>query len=146
MRLVNLTPHPVVIVGLSGERIEIAPEPEPARLEEFEEERPSILVDGAPVRAVAKWMGELEGLPEPQPGTLYIVSMLAAQRAWEMGRHDVVAPTGFIRENGVPVAATALAVNPAAPPAQPDWPVFELLAGPDAAPMAVQAIMAARLG
>ena len=52
--------------------------------------------------------GEVEGLPEPQPGVLYIVSMLVAQRVM---RADVVSPDSgptAIRENGQIVAVRAL--------------------------------------
>ena len=48
--------------------------------------------------------GEIENLPEPEEGTIYIVSALVLAAAKEKGRTDVVAPaTGYpdcVRENG----------------------------------------------
>lgn len=48
--------------------------------------------------------GEIENLPEPEEGTIYIVSAMVLAAAKEKGRTDVVAPaTGHpdcVRENG----------------------------------------------
>lgn len=48
--------------------------------------------------------GEIENLPEPEEGTIYIVSAMVLAAAKEKGRTDVVAPaTGHpdsIREDG----------------------------------------------
>lgn len=63
-------------------------------------------VDGVPV--VSAEYGEITGLPEPQDGVVYIVSMLVAQRA---GRADVLSPDSgpsAIRENGQVVAVRNL--------------------------------------
>lgn len=46
--------------------------------------------------------GEIEGLPDPQPNTMYIVSALALKAIFD--RTDVVAPGNLQRdENGQPI-------------------------------------------
>ena len=37
--------------------------------------------------------GEIEGLPGPEPGIVYVASMLVAARARAQGRTDVASPT-----------------------------------------------------
>jgi len=41
---------------------------------------------------VSQTYGEIEGLPDPQPGVVYIVSMVVRQAAQAQGRTDVVSP------------------------------------------------------
>lgn len=47
-------------------------------------------VNGIPVKKTV--FGELENLPDPVPGVVYVVSTPAAQKAAAMGRTDVIAP------------------------------------------------------
>jgi len=55
--------------------------------------------------------GEVEGLPEPKPGTIYIVSRLTAQAVG--GRDDVVFPLGEVRdENGRILGVTGFGCFP----------------------------------
>lgn len=47
--------------------------------------------------------GGLEGLPAPEEGTVYIVSVLCLDAAARLGRHDVMAPDtshGAVRDEG----------------------------------------------
>lgn len=54
-------------------------------------------VDGIPVTTTA--FGQVENLPEPEEGTIYIVSSLVAQRCRD--RNDVFIPNESVRdENG----------------------------------------------
>jgi hypothetical protein len=65
------------------------------------------------VPIVAKRFGEIEGLPEPQEGVVYICSALAAQAAWAIGRRDVVCPGDLVRTaDGAVVGAASLCVAP----------------------------------
>jgi hypothetical protein len=53
------------------------------------------------------------GLPEPQPGVIFVTSAIVAEAATKAGRRDVLAPgtgpnDGAIRENGQVVAVTRL--------------------------------------
>ena len=91
MKLVNLTPHEVVVYGEDGGiRLRIPPSGTVARVS-----TKSVIVgeiNGVPVRATE--YGDVTGLPDPEPGTVYIVSsvLLIALRAKGINRDDVVAP------------------------------------------------------
>jgi len=86
-KLVNLTPHPVVL-ALEGEERVIPPSGGVARVSTTTEVIGTL--DGVPV--VRTRIGQVIGLPEPEVGTVYIVSSLVAQAAAAMGRDDVLAP------------------------------------------------------
>jgi hypothetical protein len=77
--IVNLTPHPVVLIGDVGE-VTIPPSGSVVRAREVREILGTVEVDGAgalPVLRVS--YAEPEGLPEQlEPRTIYIVSALAA--------------------------------------------------------------------
>ena len=92
MKIVNLTPHPVTLVSASGVETVIAPEPNPVRVAST----PGVCLDeeaaalGPVALYSASTWGEVEGLPEPQPGTIYVVSGVVADRC--PGREDVFHP------------------------------------------------------
>lgn len=81
VQFVNCTPHPIV---LNDGRV-FEPSGSVARvsqlISEFDE-------NGIAVQS----FGEVTGLPEPQAGTIYIVSAMVLGRAQADGRNDVVAP------------------------------------------------------
>lgn len=84
-----------------------------ARCRELVDHRGSASVDGHELPLVAKRFGEVEGIPEPEPGTIYIVSALAAQAAWAVGRRDVVCPGDPVRDaEGRIIGAASLCVAP----------------------------------
>ena len=102
MALINLTPHEIVLVG-----------------------GPTIPPSGAVARvaSVATWAGEFEGvalsrvafgdvqnLPTPQAGVIYIVSALV--RAAVPSRADVASPGELVRSaDGQPVGCKGLIIN-----------------------------------
>ncbi len=99
MKIVNCTPHAIVVRD-AVEQDRIFP-PSGILVRCAVRSVPCATVDGVPV--VRSEMGDLEGLPEPEQGTVYIVSTPAAQKAAALGRPDVLSPdTGptAIRENG----------------------------------------------
>lgn len=109
MKIKNYTPHPVTLRLFDGSDIIISSSGS-ARVDTA----PSVLetIAGIPVPVVAPIrFGAVYGLPEPEEGTIYIVSLLVAQR---VQRPDVFSPaTGpndeAIRdENGRIVAVTRL--------------------------------------
>ena len=115
MRLVNLTPHEIVIVGQDGAEIRIAPSGTIARVSETVEARGQVIhfETGIPVPLISKTFGEIENLPEQQFRTIYIVSALVSQAAWATGRRDVVCPGDPVRdENGRVIGARSLCVAP----------------------------------
>lgn len=99
--IVNLTPHTLAIL-VPGNTIYIEPEPVPARVEVTFED--GGVVSGIPV-GYAKY-GEIENLPEPKEGTIYVVSGMVESRAL---RKDVYSPGKLVRDsNGRPVGCEGL--------------------------------------
>jgi hypothetical protein len=94
MTLVNLTPHPLNLLGEDGTTREI-PSSGIARISMTTHQVGFI----AGYRLVLLEPGDIEGLPAPLPGVVYIVSALVAQAVPE--REDVVSPaasSGAIRD------------------------------------------------
>ena len=93
MKVVNLTPHPIVVECKDGVRKTYHPSGEVARVEM--EDICVAYLDGIPV-----YKGKVKkvtGIPNPQPGVVYIVSLFVLQHCKD--RHDLVAPdtNGAIR-------------------------------------------------
>ena len=93
MKLVNLTPH-TIAVHSNGLIIEVKPEPTPVRVETREIEKGGVtLEDGTTIPLRKSEFGETIGLPEPEVGVCYIVSMVVAQA--NPDRHDLICPDTF---------------------------------------------------
>ena len=108
MRLINLTPHSVTIIR-DGESLVIESQGI-ARCSENEEHLETINIDGINIPIVKKTYGDITGLLEPSNGTIYIVSLLVAKAASDIGRSDVVCPANPVRnEQGQIVGCTSLA-------------------------------------
>src|SRR5690554_2358714 len=104
MRIINLTPHAVTLVTASGDEVVVPPQETPVRIPTTP--TPAGEVNGIPV--VVKRLGDADSvLPEPQPGTVYVVARPVAERAGH--RTDLVVPTRVERVDGRPVRARALA-------------------------------------
>lgn len=86
MSVVNLTPHTVNIVDESNVIVASYPSAGIARVNTIKQIVGEI--DGVAVKAVS--YGEIDGLPEPDGETIYIVSMVVASAVF--GRDDVVSP------------------------------------------------------
>jgi len=113
MRLVNLTPHPITLISPTGEQLTVPPSGAVARVAERMESLGEVMVEGVVVPVVKRSFGEVDGLPEPEPGVLYVVSALVAEAAWRVGRSDVVGLADFVRdEQGRVVGARALVAAP----------------------------------
>lgn len=107
MRIVNLTPHAVTINGLT-----IQPDGRIPRLREETREVGQFEIDGHTLPVIETTLGELEGLPEPQRDTIYIVSRLVAEAA--PTRDDLYFPGRLLRDSeGQIVGAASLARLPA---------------------------------
>lgn len=95
MKLVNLTPHDVNLCDNDGNLIEtVERSGSIARVSTT----PGALEDwglSVPVAGPTTW-GEIEGLPEPQEGVVYIASLFVAQIA---KRRDVVSPGSGPNDN-----------------------------------------------
>lgn len=104
VHLVNLTPHTIKIVRDGLPDLIIEPSGHVARRTIKEE----VVGEVGGVPFVLRSLGDVEGIPEPREGTIFIVSSLVLDG---VTRTDVVAPdTGptAIREDGQVVAVTRL--------------------------------------
>lgn len=99
-KLVNLTPHPIVLCSADGAPvITIPPSGNVARCSTQREMVDRFEVDGVTATVNANTLGNLEGLPDPAPDTYYVVSMIAATAAAKSGRtHDVLVPDEAVRD------------------------------------------------
>jgi len=88
-RIVNLTPHEVNINGLA-----VPPSGTVARVATVQTEAGMLVFDGHTFPVVHNTYGEVQGLPAPEPGTVYLVSalVLSALEAQGIYRDDVFAP------------------------------------------------------
>ena len=95
MTFVNLTPHEVVVECKNGDKKVFPPSGEVARVEL--EDICVAYLDGMPVHKGK--VKEVTGIPKPQPGVVYIVSLFVLQHCKD--RHDLVAPdtNGAIRDD-----------------------------------------------
>lgn len=104
VKFVNLTPHTVNIIDINGEEVSIPASGQQARIEMSI--IPETVINN--VQISKQTAGNVTGLPELKPDTLYIVSALVAQAV----KHpNVCSPdTGksAIRENGLIKAVTGL--------------------------------------
>lgn len=83
----NLTPHKIVLPDLT-----IEPSNQVARCAEVS--APAGTIDG--IELITRSYGAVAGLPEPQPGVMYIVSALV--RLACPGRHDLASPGDVVRD------------------------------------------------
>jgi hypothetical protein len=110
VKLINLTPHAVVLCQESGADVIISPQAVPARIIESNGEVVTTAHLPVPCYRVAKAL-HIEGLPPPADGTVYIVSRMVLEHPLAVGRPDLVAPgtDGAIRDTqGRIVAVTRL--------------------------------------
>jgi hypothetical protein len=92
-KLINLTPHEITFIGEDGNIITtVAPSGSIARV--GVSKKVIGMLDGIPIKQSV--FGEVEGLPEPEPNTVFIVSSLVAARCPE--RADVMIPDDSVRD------------------------------------------------
>ena len=96
VKVVNCTPHDVNLITENGSitfpRSGIIP-----RLTEQQVKINSINSNGIEIDIMKKSFNEVEGLPEPQENTIYIVSALVAGAAKD--RDDLVIPNDIVRDD-----------------------------------------------
>lgn len=99
MKFVNLTQHDLTIVLENGDDLVLHASGEVARVAFSTQQVDEI--DGIPIYKTI-YEPEIVGLPEPQDGTIFVVSSLTAQT---IKRPDVLAPTKLIRDDDGQVVA-----------------------------------------
>ncbi len=109
MRLINLTPHEITLVGSEGEVIaSLPPSGQVARCKEVTEVVDHLTINGKQFPVIVKRLGEVENLPEPQEGVRYVVSLAVAKAA---KRDDLLVPGKAVRdEKGRIIGTSAFAV------------------------------------
>lgn len=110
MKVVNLTPHSINLMpeGVDGPVVTIQPSGQVARCATNRVQIDTITVDGVSIPVNKTQFGQVEGLPEPEPGTIYIVSSLVAQAVPD--RQDVFIVDDAVRDaEGRVIGARALA-------------------------------------
>ena len=110
MNIVNLTPHALVLMpgGPDEPTATIPPSGQVARCAVNRIQVDSLTVDGIIVPVNQTQFGEVSGLPDPQPDTIYVVSALVAQAVPE--RQDVFIVDDAVRDDqGRIIGARALA-------------------------------------
>ncbi|WP_077616859.1 hypothetical protein [Caenibacillus caldisaponilyticus] len=111
MKIVNLTPHSINLMpnGADGTEIIIPPSGTVARCATNRVQVGTVDIDGVTISINRTQFGEVEGLPDPQPDTVYIVSSLVAQ-AVKGQRVDVLIVDDAVRDDqGRIIGARALA-------------------------------------
>lgn len=99
MKFVNLTQHDLTIILENGDSLVLPASGEVARVTFSTQQVDE--VDGIPIYKTI-YEPEVTRLPEPEDGTIFIVSSLAAQT---VRRQDVLAPTQLIRDDDGQVIA-----------------------------------------
>lgn len=101
----NLTPHAVTLVG-NNNVLTVPASGQLARLAVTRQPLAPITVYGVELAVSRPTLGEIIGLPDPQPGVIYVVSALVAEAA---RRPDVMSPGELIRDTaGVIIGARGL--------------------------------------
>lgn len=91
MKVVNLTPHSVTVLA-AGKAVTFEPSGKIARVSQRDVRVGSI----GDIPLFETYYGMIDGLPEPEQDTYYIVSGLVLAQATD--RDDVIAPNGFVRD------------------------------------------------
>lgn len=108
MTLRNFTSHPVTIITDAGS-VHLPPEPGPRpHIDEIRESTEPVFVEGLPVPTVRVAGGSAVDLPEPEPGTLFVVSRVIAEARPD--RTDLLVPYDLVRDDaGRVIACRSLA-------------------------------------
>lgn len=106
MTIVNLTPHTLNILNADGSvRVDVSPSGTVARVASTRTQTGE--VNGLPMFVTT--FGEVTGLPDAQPGTLFVVSGMVAGRPEVSVREDVWSPGELVRgPDGQPVGCRGL--------------------------------------
>lgn len=87
-KLINLTPHDIVVLVENGDKITIPASGTIARVQA--EQVLKSKINGIPV--FEQTFGDIDGLPAPEADTYYIVSAIVLAAAKAAGRTDCLAP------------------------------------------------------
>lgn len=94
MQIRNLTPHALTLVGDNG-TVTVPASGQVARLAVTRTALDPITIDGVTLPVSRPTLGEIVGLPAPEPGVILVVSALVAEAA---NRGDVMSPGELLRD------------------------------------------------
>lgn len=94
MKIANLTPHPLTLVGENGTLV-VPPSGQVARLAVTRTALDPVIIDGVALPVSRPVMGEVDGLPPANVGVILVVSALVAGA---VNRADVMSPGELIRD------------------------------------------------
>lgn len=97
MKVVNLTPHDIDVIRDGRVLMSIPRSGVVARLVETVEEAPPLTTDLGTIPATTVRYGRPADLPEPTPGTRFLVSRVLAAA---VARPDLCFPSGEVRDPG----------------------------------------------
>lgn len=112
MKLVNLTPHDLVLVSEDGNVLATIPSSGVARASQTDEPVGELEVEGHAIAVVKTVFGDTIDLPEPTEGVAYVVSIITANAARAQGRSidDLLITSGLVRDDqGRIIGCTRLA-------------------------------------
>lgn len=98
-KLINLTPHAIMMVNGEGENIlTIEPSGNVARVTQSTEQLATVTIDGVVIPVTQNTYGELVNLPEEEDGVSLIVSAMVASAGEKLGRKDLFIPNETVRD------------------------------------------------
>ena len=96
VKVVNMTPHDIVFVN-GDQQVVIKASGMLARVSTETIRTGEVNVNGMAIPLTETRFGEVEGLPAPEDGTVFVVSSLVAQRC--KNRNDVFIPNESVRDD-----------------------------------------------
>ena len=105
MKTINLTPHPLTVVGEGG-TLQVPPSGQIARLAVERTALDPVTIDGVTLPVSRPKLGEITGLPPAEAGVIFVASALVAEAS---SRADVFSPGELLRSpEGVVIGAKGL--------------------------------------
>ena len=95
MEVINMPPHDITLIN-GGQKVVIKASGMLARVSSETVKTGEISVNGMTIPLTETRFGEVEGLPAPEDGTIYIVSSIVAQRCKD--RRDIFVPNESARD------------------------------------------------
>jgi hypothetical protein len=106
MNIVNCTPHPITLLGVDGEMVaEIQPSGIVPRATKTTETVAHVEINGNQIPVIVPKFGGVSNLPEPEEGTMFIVSLIVQQACPE--RTDLLIVEDVVRDGSVIVGCKA---------------------------------------
>lgn len=96
MKAINMTPHDISLIN-GDQQVVIKASGMLARVSTETIRTGEVSVDGMAIPTTETRFGEVEGLPAPEEGTIFIVSSLVAQRC--RNRSDIFIPNESVRDD-----------------------------------------------